>query len=496
MCYLSRLLLFVCLMCVVPSWSGEAFHSVEKKGVTYRFSKEDLENDHFVTYDFPQWEEETFDVFDQVKDPEGIAIDIGAWIGTTAIWLSKNFNHVVAVEADKKSLESLERNLAASECQNVTVCPFPVAESREDVFFGPRGSRLNESISCMKSQPDSPLDYVVKSLTFKQILFDHVYSNESLNGRKISFIKCDIEGGEEAILEDVLHFAYNNKVPVYMSFHLDWWRSKEIDSFKYLFKYFETGFSSDVLCSHIRANPFCSILFTPKQDEGVLVKKNMTAVVIGYNQPTYIKNMVRQLEKYTSDIVVIDNNSSSISLFDYYNNEFKHTLLRMGANFGYTVYLADSVQKLVGDVYVLTDPDLQFSSQLPQNFIQQLVNVSNHFESSHVGFALLIDADDLRLDLTYGGRTILEWEQPYWTVKLPYPPDSSLELYEAPIDTTFCLINRRFSNPHIRVGGNYTCKHLPWHTNYKSFLEEGEYQNYLQDNISTCWFREEPQEEQ
>ncbi len=48
--------------------------------------------DDFLVYDFKDWENDTFEVFEKVKNQEGIAIDIGAWIGTTAIWLSKNFS--------------------------------------------------------------------------------------------------------------------------------------------------------------------------------------------------------------------------------------------------------------------------------------------------------------------------------------------------------------------------------------------------------------------
>lgn len=475
-------------VCIAGSWADEGFHTVEKKGVIYKFSKADKETEYFITHDFPTWEDETFDVFELVKDAQGIAIDIGAWIGTTAIWLSKNFHHVIAVEADKTSLESIARNLIASESQNVTLCPFPVAETSEDVIFGPRGARLNESISCMKSQADNPLDYTVKSLTFKQILFDYVYSNQTLDEKRIAFVKCDIEGGEEDILEDVLHFAYNNKVPVYMSFHVSWWKSKKINDFHYLFKYFENNIHSNDLCSYIESNPFCSVLFIPKENGDVLEKKNITALIIGFNQPTYIRNMVTQLEKLTSDIVVVDNNSDSASLLKYYKNEFKHTLLRMKSNFGHLVYQKDCIQKLMGDLYILTDPDLQFSPSLPEHCVQNLIAISNYFKSNRVGFALLIDADDIRSDISCYGLSVQMWESEFWKNKLPYPPNPSLELFQAPIDTSFSLVNRRFSDPSIRVAGDYTCKHLPWHKNFDSFLEKGEYEFYLKNNKSTNWF--------
>lgn len=465
-------------------------HVIEKKGIVYKFLKADKENESFVLRDFPIWENETFEVFNRFKDDQAIAIDIGAWIGATTIWLSKNFHHVVAIEADKEAIKSISGNLRASECSNVTLCPFPIAEKREEIIFGPRGPRLNDSMSCIKPEVSSPFDYTMKSLTLKQILFETIYSNTALSCRKIGLIKCDIEGGEENILEDILHFAYYNKIPVYMSFHVDWWRSKKVSDFEYLFSYFTTDCPAGDVASFLRFNPFGSVLFQPKIDAGILAKQNLTAVIIAYNQPTYIKNMVSQLEKLTSDIVIIDNNSNSPSLLDYYDNAYNHTLLRMNSNVGHTVYMSDFVQKLVGDIYLLTDPDLEFNPRLPDDCLQNLMAISEHFQSHKVGFSLLIDAEDIRTDISYFGHSIKEWESAFWKNRLLYPANPSLELYEASIDTTFCLINRRFYNPAIRIAGDYTCKHLPWHINFKSQLEAGEYENYLKGNVSTNWFRD------
>ena len=50
----------------------------------------------------------------------------------------------------------------------------------------------------------------------------------------------------------------------------------------------------------------------------------MTVVIISYNQYTYVSKMVKQLEKYTNDIVIIDNKSSFPLLLDYYENDYKY----------------------------------------------------------------------------------------------------------------------------------------------------------------------------
>jgi hypothetical protein len=303
-------------------------------------------------------------------------------------------------------------------------------------------------------------------------------------------IKCDIDGDEEEILEDILHFAYYNDCPAYISFHLDSWNDKKITRFDKLFKFFTTNCSEENVSEHIGKNPFTSILFLPKENFGILVKENLPSVIIGYNQVTYIRNMVKQLEKYTSDIIVIDNNSNYQPLINYYENEFKYTLLKMEKNYGHLVYHRDQVQKMVGDLYVLTDPDLQFNPKLPEQFIHNLISISNYYQASRVGFALLIDADDIRTDVRLGNYSIQSWEHQFWKNRIIYYPNLTMELYSAPIDTTFCLINRR-GRPDlsIRVAGDYTCKHLPWHVNFQSQFEPGEYESYLRNNTSTNWLK-------
>ncbi len=478
---------FIFCLAQIVVFASPDLISIHKKNITHQFVSVDEQTDHFTRDIFQNWENETFDVFDQVKDQDAVAIDIGAWIGTTAIWLSKNFHHVIAVEPDYKSIHCLQKNLAASGCTNVSLCQHPLSNITQQVIFGPRGAELNESISYIKDTFDSDKDYSIRSITFKQLLYDYIYGEEALKNRRVSFIKCDIEGGEENILEDILHFSYNNQCKAYISFHLDWWKSKKITDFEYLFKFFKTNCPNDNICEYLKKNPFGSLLFEPL-DSGVLVKENMTAVIIGYNQCTFIKNMVKQLEKYTSDILIIDNASTYQPLLDYYAKDFKYTLLKQKANYGAYVYWENRIQKIVGDIYILTDPDLQFNLNLPDNFIHEFIDIMNYFKVSRVGFALFIDSDDIRTDVTFLGKSIKVWESQFWQHRLTYPLCPSMELYKADIDTTFCLINKRYQNHHIRVAGDYTCFHIPWHKNFQHQLEEGEYQNYLRNNISTNWF--------
>lgn len=207
---------------------------------------------------FHDWEPETFIVFDFIaKQNKNITvIDIGAYIGLTTIWLCSCFDHVICVEADKESIKSLKNNLVATNCKNFSIVEKAVfSESGKTLAFGPNnfisGSTLNDSTSQIKSEITSSYDYNVETISIDDLI------NES-----VGFIKCDIEGGEEIILQDLL----KQRVPLYISFHITWWENQDISRFKELFNSAKIVYRDELIqeydpISWLSENPFGSLLF-------------------------------------------------------------------------------------------------------------------------------------------------------------------------------------------------------------------------------------------
>jgi FkbM family methyltransferase len=247
--------------------ADDLYFSVTKNNIVHKFAKSNVEwIDRFLEHTFHYWENDTFAIFEKVKDKQGIAIDVGAWIGTTAICLSKNFAHVIAVEPDRLSLFYLEKNLIASDCFNVTICDRALTKDGDPVIFGPRlsmghGDALNGSTSYVKDVPNSENDYIAETITIKQLLCDYIAQNPHLNDRKITFIKCDIEGGEENILQDLLEFAHANRSKVWLSFHTPWWSKRTVKDFEGQFKKFKANVPD--VTTYIIENPFGSVLLEP-----------------------------------------------------------------------------------------------------------------------------------------------------------------------------------------------------------------------------------------
>jgi hypothetical protein len=391
---------------------------------------------------------------------KGVAIDIGAGNGSSTDELASYFRNVIAVEPDLDHRFNLDKY-------------------------------RNKVIHCDKYISQSTRA-ISDSITFKQLIFDYILSNPRFKNRDISFINCDIGGNEESILEDILHYAYNNKVNVRISFRTDLWTNKQIDDFSYLFEFFNTSCQNVDVSDYLKSNPSACITFKAKTDAGQLFKKNITSVIIGFNQLTYIRDMVNQLKKYTNDIIVVDNNSTFPPLLKYYEENCEFTVLRLKKNYGHFVYKEDFVNNLAGDVFVITDPDLEFNPRLPQDFMNVLISTSNHFKASRVGFALLIDSDEIRSDVFFKNIGIKDWERQFWSKQITCPLYPNLEIYEAEIDTTFCLINRRYAEQKsfYRVAGDYTCVHLPWMKNFRDRFIPGEYETYSGASTCSCWFKE------
>ncbi|WP_084110590.1 FkbM family methyltransferase [Desulfosporosinus lacus] len=57
------------------------------------------------------WEEGTFKVFDYFLEPDKSYLDIGVWIGPTALYCACKAKHVYAVEPDNGAFQELARNL-------------------------------------------------------------------------------------------------------------------------------------------------------------------------------------------------------------------------------------------------------------------------------------------------------------------------------------------------------------------------------------------------
>ena len=191
-------------------------------------------------------------------------LDIGAWIGTTVLYQADKFKQVFCVEADSEALKELRSNVNLNELTNIVIIvPKALYKTTGTVRFGPNtqfGDELNLSTSQIKQEDASGANEVQSDVVESICLFDLIQEYKIDN---LALIKCDIEGGEEAIMEDLLNYCLKEKVCCYLSFHYDWWSDRNIERFDSLFSRFKSPLVEGSVCSLIKKAPFESFLFEP-----------------------------------------------------------------------------------------------------------------------------------------------------------------------------------------------------------------------------------------
>lgn len=382
------------------------------------------------------------------------------------------------------------------------VLKFFLSKSRDYIDINPQniktcvyGSLLYKNVYVIYA--NSKLLDDLQTCTFKNIFVcEHEDSMKQLqDSMEISLIRADIEPHMVNIILDI--FNFNGSVPtIYLSFHHNIRLTEDhLDMFKkYRYVYYQMKLieHKDISCI-LNLNPLGSLLFTqtPIDTAMISISFNVSQIpcyIITYNNLTYTANMVKQLERYTNNIIIVDNNSNYPKLLDYYDKEYNFHLIRLNENIGPYKFLYKHLSYMP-DIFIYTDPDLLFNPNLPSDFINIMISLTEKYKLYKIGFALDLSDSDKFTDNKHDGKNIIEWETRFWINQVSNP---EYELYSAPIDTTFAVYNKKYFidnhfYPSIRIAGNFTCKHLPWYRNHEISFTPEEFIWYSKGNISSTW---------
>ena len=213
------------------------------------------------------------------------------------------------------------------------------------------------------------------------------------------------------------------------------------------------------------------------------IESNQTPiVVISYNNYKYVDNTLKQIltlnKKYYKNIKIMDNCSTCEETINYLKNVDVEVIFNKTNNGPWINTTTNSdIYHSLPDKFILTDPDLELNENVPYNFIETLSYLSDKYNCNKIGFALDVSDFHKMYQTNYiFGHNTYSWEIRHWINKLE---DENFELYRVPIDTTFCLINKKHINNNdkncLRIAGNFTAKHLPWYINNKVY---NVYENY------------------
>ena len=183
--------------------------SVKKNNISFTVEDSfELHQDtgyNFWSEKYSSWEPETFKVLDSYLSKDKDYLDIGAWVGPTAIYGSFLSRKVIAIEPDPIAYKILQKNIFLNSIKNIDV--LNKAASRLDQvflqsskFFGDSMTRVSEKNLGSNATETVGLDTLVSMGDF-------------------SLIKIDIEGHEFSLIKEYISVLNSYKIPLLLSVH-------------------------------------------------------------------------------------------------------------------------------------------------------------------------------------------------------------------------------------------------------------------------------------
>lgn len=239
---------------VIKSYTVNKYLQIYKNKELFLIeNNESNQNLSFWKNIYNQWENETFEIFDKYLSKDKILIDIGGWIGTTAMYGARNSKHVYSIEADNYSVNDMMINLKTNCINNYTLINKVIFNvDNIKIRFGKNIHLKNSKMNDSTSQIYNDNTITNESYLSETITIESIIEKYKINVSEISLIKVDIEGGEENILNELFDMRVKYSIPLYISFHYTWWKDKNLNRFSFL---------SSNIKNKIVSTPFISILF-------------------------------------------------------------------------------------------------------------------------------------------------------------------------------------------------------------------------------------------
>lgn len=163
--------------------------------------------DFWPLYQRGEWEPGTKEVLDRFLTPDSLFVDIGAWIGPVSKWAVDLGARVIAYEPDHIAYPQLQRNVPTARTLRVALSNRSgMGKLDNPRFYGDSQSRLSD-------EAGYPVGVISVADAARH------WERQGIP----ALIKLDIEGGELDVLPDLAPYCANHKIPLFVSWHEDWW---------------------------------------------------------------------------------------------------------------------------------------------------------------------------------------------------------------------------------------------------------------------------------
>lgn len=154
--------------------------------------------------------------------PEHTFLDLGAWVGSHSLFASRIARRVVAVEPDPVAHAILVKNVdfadSPIEVYQLAVTGHEGAVTLGSGLLGASTTRLNPNAGGGIGRWEPGQTFEAPCTTLREFV-------QKTQLEDPLFIKMDVEGSEEEILED-LEFFHEHKPVLYLEQHPFWWKDE------------------------------------------------------------------------------------------------------------------------------------------------------------------------------------------------------------------------------------------------------------------------------
>lgn len=159
-----------------------------RRGVSFNVISDRTDRYFWSWFQSGVWEPETFEVFDRFVTPDTVFLDIGSWIGPTAIYAAHKARRVICVEADPIAADKLRRNISLN----------PQVASKIEVIEKALSLSDKPVVLASLGQGGDSMSSLLFAGSGKQWTVPTIQPAELLKKAADApvFIKMDIEGGE------------------------------------------------------------------------------------------------------------------------------------------------------------------------------------------------------------------------------------------------------------------------------------------------------------
>jgi FkbM family methyltransferase len=159
-----------------------------------------------------KWEEATLDTFDRHLDRSTVFLDIGAWIGPTALYAAARAKRVIAIEADPVAADLLRKNVALNPllAERIEIIERAVSPESGTLRMGSKGSKGDSMSSIFFREKEN--SWEIKTITPAEV-------NTKLGEDEPVFLKMDIEGAEYHVLPAMTPLLARRDIAALIAFH-------------------------------------------------------------------------------------------------------------------------------------------------------------------------------------------------------------------------------------------------------------------------------------